>query len=91
MNVGAVASARGPSVNRRIAVLVGILFFFQLITFLIGSSLIERYLDGDADRATLVVGVALEMCAGLAVGLLMYQVLKFRLHRIFVAPSRRAA
>jgi len=28
--------------NRRIAVIVGILFFFQLITFMIGSSLIEQ-------------------------------------------------
>ena len=65
--------------NRRIAVIVGILFFFQLITFLIGSSLIQAYLDGDARRATLTMGVLLEMCAGLAVvaiGILMYRVLK---------------
>jgi hypothetical protein len=65
--------------NRRIAVVVGILFFFQLITFMIGSSLIQQYLDGEASRATLAIGVALEMCAGLAVvaiGLLMFRVLK---------------
>ena len=65
--------------NRRIAVIVGILFFFQLGTFLIGSSLIETYLDGEADKTTLTIGVLLEMCAGLAVvaiGFLMYQVLK---------------
>ena len=65
--------------SRRIAVIVGILFFFQLITFLIGSSLIQQYLDGEASRATLAIGVALEMCAGLAVvaiGILMYKVLK---------------
>ena len=65
--------------NRRIAVAVGILFFFQLITFMIGSALIAQYVDGSAGRATLWVGVALEMCAGVAVvaiGLLMYRVLK---------------
>jgi hypothetical protein len=65
--------------NRGIAVTVGILFFFQLITFLIGSSLIETYLAGDAGRATLTMGVLLEMVAGVAVvaiGILMYQVLK---------------
>ena len=65
--------------NRRIAVIVGGLFFFQLLTFLVGSSLIETYLEGDAARTTLIVGVLLEMCAGLAVvaiGLLMYRVLR---------------
>jgi len=65
--------------NRGTAVAVGILFFVQLITFLIGSSLIETYLAGDAGRATLTMGVVLEMFAGLAVvgiGILMYRVLK---------------
>jgi len=65
--------------NRGIAVTVGILFFFQLLTFLIGSSLIETYLDGGAGRATLTMGVLLEMAAGIAVvaiGILMYRVLK---------------
>lgn len=65
--------------NRRIAVIVGILFVFQLFTFLIGSSLVQTYLDGDAGRATLTIGVLLEMCAGVAVvaiGILMYRVLK---------------
>jgi hypothetical protein len=65
--------------HRRIAVVVGTLFFFQLITFLIGSSLVERYLDGDAGTATLRIGVLLEMCAGFAVvaiGILMYQILR---------------
>jgi hypothetical protein len=41
--------------------------------------LIQTYLDGDAGRATLTVGVLLEMLAGLAVvaiGFLMYRVLK---------------
>ena len=65
--------------NKGVAVSVGILFFFQLSTFLIGSSMIQTYLDGDAGRATLSIGVLLEMLAGLAVvaiGFLMYRVLR---------------
>jgi Domain of unknown function (DUF4386) len=65
--------------HRRIAVVVGTLFVFQLVTFAIGSSLVQRYLDGDAGKATLTAGVLLEMCAALAVvaiGILMYPVLK---------------
>jgi hypothetical protein len=79
MSTQPLTSAETRSPHRRISVAVGCLFFFQLITFLIGSSLVQQYLDGDASRNTLPVGVALEMCAGLAVvaiGLLMYQVLK---------------
>lgn len=79
MSTRPLTSAETRSPHRSISVAVGCLFFFQLITFLIGSSLVQHYLDGDASRNTLTVGVALEMCAGLAVvaiGLLMYQVLK---------------
>jgi hypothetical protein len=75
----AVEAEAPPRWNGPIAVTVGILFFFQLITFLIGSSLIQAYLDGDAGRATLTMGVVLEMLAGIAVvaiGILMYRVLK---------------
>ena len=74
-------SVRQPSVasHRKIAVAVGALFFFHLATFFVGSSLVQSYLDGEADRSTLTSGVLLEMCSGLAVvviGLLMYRVLK---------------
>ena len=65
--------------HRKITVAVGGLFFFQLLTFMIGSSMVETYLDGGADRTTLTVGVLFEMAAGVAVvgiGLLMYRVLK---------------
>lgn len=65
--------------HRKTAVAVGVLFFFQLATFFVGSSLVQTYLDGDADRATLTTGVLFEMCSGLAVvaiGILMYRVLK---------------
>ena len=80
--MGATAvSVRQPLLasQRKIAVAVGILFFFQLATFFVGSSMVQKYLDGDADRATLTMGVLFEMCSGLAVmtiGLLMYRVLK---------------
>lgn len=65
--------------HRKIAVTVGGLFFFQLASFMVGSSLVQTYLDGKADKATLTIGVLLEMCSGLAVvaiGFLMYRVLK---------------
>jgi len=65
--------------NQKIAISVGGLFFFQLATFLVGSLMIESFLDGGADRATLSLGVLLEMCAGVAVvaiGFLMYRVIK---------------
>lgn len=65
--------------HRRTAVAVGLLFFFQMLTFLIGSAMIKRYLDGDAEKSSLVVGVLFEMVAGVAIvaiGVLMYRVLK---------------
>lgn len=65
--------------NRRVAIAVGGLFFFQLLTFLVGSTLVENYLNGDAGTATLTVGIGFEMLAGVAVvgiGILMYRVLK---------------
>ena len=65
--------------RRRIAVTVGVLFFVQMATAMVGTSLIQAFVDGDTDRAPLTVGVLLMMCSGLAVvgiGLLMYQVLK---------------
>jgi hypothetical protein len=65
--------------RRMIAVTVGILFFVQMVTFMVGSSLIQAALDGDTGRGPLTAGVLLTMCSGAAVvgiGLLMYQVLK---------------
>jgi hypothetical protein len=64
---------------RRIAASVGVLFVVQLLTFMVGSSLVTAFLDGHAGKATLTTGVLLEMCSGIAVvaiGLLMYRVLK---------------
>jgi hypothetical protein len=65
--------------RRMIAVTVGMLFIVQMVTAMIGTSLIETFLDGDTARPPLTVGVLLMMCSGVAVvgiGLLMYQVLK---------------
>jgi Domain of unknown function (DUF4386) len=79
MSATAVITSAPISETRKIAVAVGGLFFFQLATFMAGSSLIQTQLDGAADRATLTIGVFLEMCSGFAVvaiGILMYRVLK---------------
>ncbi len=64
--------------RRMIAVTVGILFFVQMATAMVGTSLIQAFVDGDTERGPLAVGVGLMMCSGIAVvgiGLLMYQVL----------------
>ena len=63
--------------HRKIAVAVGVLFFFQLATFAIGSSLIQTYLDGEAERATLTIGVLFEMAAGVAVGYPIMRIVEF--------------
>jgi Domain of unknown function (DUF4386) len=65
--------------RRRIATTVGILFIAQMITAMVGTSLIQAFVDGNTARTPLTAGVLLMICSGLAVvgiGLLMYQVLK---------------
>ena len=73
------ASSDHRTMSRRtIAVVVGILFFVQMLTAMFGTSMIQAFVDGDTE-ARPTVGVLLMMCSGLAVvgiGLLMYQVLK---------------
>jgi hypothetical protein len=67
------------SSRSRAATTVGILFVIQMITAIVGTSLIQAFVDGDSDRAPMTVGVLLMMCSGIAVvgiGLLMYPVLK---------------
>jgi hypothetical protein len=69
---------RSTMSRRMIAVTIGILFFVQMITAMVGTSLIQAFVDGDTERAPLTIGVGLMMCSGIAVvgiGLLMYQVL----------------
>lgn len=63
----------------RTATSVGILFIVQMVTAMIGTSLIQHFVDGSSDRTSMTIGVALMTCAGLAVvgiGLLMYPVLR---------------
>lgn len=65
--------------RRMIAVTVGILFFVQMATAMVGTSLIQAFVDGNTEQGPLTLGVVLMTCSGLAVvgiGLLMYQVLK---------------
>jgi hypothetical protein len=65
--------------TRRVATTVGVLFVVQMISAMFGTSLIQGFVDGDADRAPMTLGVLLMMGSGLAVvgiGLLMYPVLK---------------
>jgi hypothetical protein len=65
--------------RRTTATLVGVLFVVQMVTAMVGSSLIEAFVAGDTDRGSMTVGVLLMLGAGLAVvgiGLLMYPVLK---------------
>src|SRR3954471_5279119 len=65
--------------RRKIAITVGVLFFAQMATAMVGTSLIQAFVDGNSERAPLTAGVLLMICSGLAVagiGLLMYQVLK---------------
>jgi hypothetical protein len=65
--------------RRLVAATVGILFVVQMVTAMVGTSLIEAFVDGDSTRGPLTLGVALLMCSGVAVvgiGLLMYPILK---------------
>jgi hypothetical protein len=71
-------SPTGVTSRRTIAVVVGILFFVQMLTAMFGTSMIQSFVDGDT-TARPTAGVLLMMASGLAVvgiGLLMYQVLK---------------
>ena len=73
------SSTKAPMSSRAVARVVGILFVVQMIAAMFGTSLIQAFVDGNHDRAPMVVGVALMACSGFAVvaiGLLMYPVLK---------------
>jgi len=69
---------KGVMSRRMIAVVVGVLFIVQMVTAMIGTSLIQAFVDGDTDAAP-TAGVLLMTSSGIAVvgiGLLMYRVLK---------------
>lgn len=64
--------------RRKTAVAVGILFFVQMVTYMVGASSIDAFVQG-ATAAPPTVGVMMTMVSGLsivAIGLLMYPVLK---------------
>ncbi|TAL66310.1 MAG: DUF4386 domain-containing protein [Bacteroidetes bacterium] len=66
--------------TKRIAVIVGLLFLVSTLTFMIGSSLIQKFLiDATQNKSSLIPGVILEIACGVAVagiGLLMFPILK---------------
>jgi len=65
--------------NRKRAIAVGILFFVQMITAMVGTSLIQAFVDGDPNKTPLTIGVLGMLCSGLAVvgiGFLLYPLLK---------------
>ena len=73
------SSRRHPTSARRVATAVGILFVLQMVTAMVGTSLIQAFVDGNTQRTPMTVGVLLMMCSGAAVvgiGLLMYPVLR---------------
>jgi hypothetical protein len=58
---------------------VGVLFVVQMLSAMVGTSLMQAFVDGKPDRGPLTMGVLLMMGSGLAVvgiGLLMYPVLR---------------
>ena len=66
--------------NRKIAVLVGVLFLTATITYYTGSGLIRSFfIDENPNKTSLVIGVLLEIADGVAVvgiGVLMFPILK---------------
>ncbi|MCY4728237.1 DUF4386 domain-containing protein [Nocardioides sp. STR2] len=80
LSIPTVTGSSSYTSNRRpTAIAVGTLFILQMVTAMFGTNLIQTFVDGDPDRAPLILGVALMMCSGLAVvgiGLLMYPVLR---------------
>jgi hypothetical protein len=69
------------------ALSISILFIVQLLTAAIGNSFVQKFIDGDPNRAALTIGVLLMTFSGLAIaaiGVLLYQVLKFTNNRLAV-------
>jgi hypothetical protein len=76
---GATPTELAPISSRTTATIVGVLFVVQMVTAMVGTSLVQAFVHGNKDQAPLTLGVLLMMGAGLAVvgiGLLMYPVLR---------------
>ena len=64
----------------RLARAISVLFIVQILTAAIGVSFVQAFMDGDSNRTALTIGTSLMMFSGLviaAIGVLLYQVLKF--------------
>ena len=75
----AIPTKHKPTPSSKTAAIVGVLFVVQMVTAMVGTSLIQAFVDGNTDRIPLRAGVLLMMGAGLAVvgiGLLMYPILR---------------
>jgi hypothetical protein len=73
--------------NRKMALSISILFIVQLLTAAIGNSFVQKFIDGDPNRTALTIGVLLMTFSGIAIaaiGVLLYQVLKFTNSRLAV-------
>ena len=64
---GAVPTEQKPISSRTTATIVGVLFVVQMVTAMVGTSLIQAFVDGNKDRVPLTLGVLSMMGAGLAV------------------------
>ena len=76
-------TTRAPRLARSISVL----FIVQIVTAAVGVSFVQAFVDGDSNRTTLTIGALLMMFSGLviaAIGVLLYQVLKFTNSRLAV-------
>jgi hypothetical protein len=80
--------------HRRVALSISVLFIVQILTAAIGVSFVQSFLDGDSNRSALTIGTSLMMFSGLviaAIGVLLYQVLKFTNSRLAVwVPAIRS-
>ena len=76
-------TTRAPRLARSISVL----FIVQIVTAAVGVSFVQAFVDGDSNRTVLTIGALLMMFSGLviaAIGVLLYQVLKFTNSRLAV-------
>ena len=71
--------------NRTLARSISILFIVQLLTAAIGNSFVQSFIAGDQGRTALTIGVLLMMFSATAIaaiGVLLYQVLRFTNQRL---------
>jgi hypothetical protein len=65
--------------DRRLAITLAVLLIIQLLTAAVGNFVVQAYIDGDASRTALTIGVLLMMFSGIVIaviGVLLYVVLR---------------